>query len=474
MVKRILLASAALVASPALAFPQPPDVAAYSAVTPTYKTDNSVNTVIDSTVTPMPIGTGLTNIPIPSTTNRIITNGPYSGTTAPFKTTIPYGGTGSENKFRTIVDFSHMLPDDPIRNYGQPGTSHLHCFFGSGSTNAKSTYKTLRKHALNSTAAGTDVNATGYWYPCPVVLNPYGDGKNFAIKADEIIVYYTENPATDGTGANAKAFIPVGLRYVFGFEMDAASVATQYAWLQTALDTANTAHGSVRYTLTDPAGHYQTQALYNCIGASPGTAYVLKTAAGADPYGGTCASGAQFFIKIEGSMCYDGTNLWAPGGYKNFIPGVWDNVTNGWACPYNYYKLPSLSLEIIITQYGWTDRQRWDLSSDIAYRAAHSLTTATLPPGSTFHTDWNDGWDHVQMNKWQVSIGVEHNTGHELDSSQIDDSHYLKGGLSNENGVSRVPQVTPGSLAHVLETDPGWMLIPPAWSGSLTNMHIHN
>ena len=29
-------------------------------------------------------------------------------------------------------------------------------------------------------------------------------------------------------------------------------------------------------------------------------------------------------------------------------------------------------------------------------------------------------------------------------------------------------------INSVLETDPGLALIAPAWSGSLTNMHIHN
>lgn len=457
-----------------MTFPKPTDVPDYVSVAPLYKTNGTANTPIDSTVTPMPIGTGLTNIPIPSTTNRIVTNGPYDGTTAPFKTTIPFGGTGSENKFRTIVGFSHFLPDDPIRDFGQPDDSHLHCFFGGGSTNAYSTYKTLRQHALSSLAAGTDVNGTGYWFPAVVVLNPYGNGKNYAIKLNEAVVYYTENPATDGTGAGAKAFIPVGLRYVFGFDMDASSPTAQYAWLQTILDAANATQGYTRYTLTNPSGHYQTQASFNCSGASPVTVYVIKNADGSDPHGGTANDGQDYWVQIDGPQFYDGTNLWSPGGYKHLIPGVWDTVTNSWVGPYNYYKLPGLTLQLHLTQHGWADRQRWDLSSDISYRAAHGLTQATLPPGKTFHTDWMDGWDHVQMNKWQTAIGVEHNAGHEMDSSQISSTERLKGGFSNEAGVSRPVQVVATTLPHVNETDSGWALVAPSWSGPLVNMHIHN
>jgi len=547
MVKRLLLALSLLASQMVYAqsFPKPPDVAAFNQVAPQLDTSGGTNTPIDSTITPMPV-TALTNIPIPSNTNRIVSDGPYDGTVSPFCKTIPFGGTCTENKFRTLADFSHMLPDDPIRNYGQPGTSHLHCFFGGGSTNAYSTYKTLRQHALESKAAGTDVNGTGYWHPCMVVLNPYGDGKNFAIKPSFYIVYYTENPATDGTGTGIKTHIPVGLRYVFGFDMDAASptVGTggQYAWLQSYLDTANTAIGHTRYRLTDSNGHYSTQAQYACTGATPNSAYVIKNSDGSDPFGGTCesaqftgsisgttltvtavASGTiktgtilsgqgissgptissfgtgtggtgtynistsmtvasetmhanqDFYITLSGARCYDGTNLWSAGGYKHVIPSIYDIDNSKFVCPKNYYQIPALVLEIHYTQYGWADRQRWDLSSDISYRSAHSLTSAQLPPGTTFHTDWLFGWDNnIFLTAEQACMGVEHNTGHECNSSQYDSSHYLKGGFSGESGVSRSPQIDFTAEEHFNETDSGWMLIPSAWSGSLTNMHMHH
>jgi hypothetical protein len=541
----------------AQSFPKPPDVPAFSQVAPVYKTDGTANTLMDSTVTPMPVGSGLTNIPIPSTTNRLVTTSDQtegtftasiSGTTMTVTAVasgrirngdIVYGpgvasgtsisslGTGSggagtynlnisqtvgsetmgssnvstyclstgyggvspcvENKFRTVVDFSHMLPDDPIRNYGQPGTSHLHCFFGAGSTNAYSTYKSLRAHALNSFAAGTDVNGTGYWFPCIEVQNPYGDGKNYAIKPNSVTVYYTENPATNGTGTGAKAFIPVGLRYVSGFDMDAVWNATtqsasQYAWLQPYLDAANTTIGHTRYTLTGPGGGSDVGVQYACVGATPSSTKVIVNADGSDPFGGTCgattggvASPGDFYIVFSAAQCYDGTNLWSPGGYKHLIPRIYDHDFSTWVCPDNYYRLPNLSIEIHFTQYGWTDRQRWDLSSDIAYRAKYGLTKAQLPPGTTFHTDWDDGWDDVQRRKWESNCnGVEHHTGHQCNTSQIDPTEYLKGGNGTECGVTRCPQVDNSGLPHSLETDPGWMLIPNAWSGGMTNMHIHN
>jgi hypothetical protein len=480
----LLLAVNLVFAQPAWAqsFPKPPDVAAFTQVTPNYKTDGTNNYPIDSTVTPMPIGSGLTNIPVPSTSGRIATIGPYDGTAAPYCLTLPFGGTCQENKFRTLTDYSHTNAVDPIRNYGEaPGSSHCHTFFGNSHTNQFSTYASNRNHSGDAHAAGSGVNGTDYWFPCIEVLNPYGDGKNFAIKPDSITTYYTENPATDGTGYGAKAFIPVGLRYVFGFDMDSSSPSTQFAWLQSILDAKNATIGHTRYQMTNPStGRRASQALYNCVGATPASVTVLVNADGSDPYGGTCASGAEFNINISGNSCYDGTNLWSPGGYKHVIPAVWDNDANRFVCPFNYYKIVTLTLEIHVHQYGWTDRQRWVLSSDLAYRSAHGLDATQVPAGTTFHTDWFDGWDHVNgMNVWQSNLsGVEHGTGHEGDSSQIDSGHYLVGGYTNECGDApsggRCPVIDFTVEDRTTESGRGWVQLPPSWTANTVNMHMHH
>jgi hypothetical protein len=425
----------------------------------------------------MPIGLGLPNIPIPSDVGRVRSIGPFDGSAPPFHLTIPFGGTAQENKFRTQVDFSHMAPDDPVRNYGQPGQSHLHCFYGSGSTNAFSTYKTVRRHGLNSTSAGTDANATGYWTPCIVMLNPFGDGKNYALKWNGVIVYYNENPASNGLGGKAKAPIPVGNRYVFGFDMDSLTPNTQMAWLQSILDAANAAQGFTRYRLTNPStGRRAAQVRYTCAGATPVSVDYLTNPDGSDPFGGTCNAGQDFFAGVSAPDCYDGQNLWSPGGYKNVVPPVWDTVKNDFTCPSNYYRIARLTQEWKITQNGWADRQRWVLSSDLSYRAARGLTAAQVPAGMTFHGDWLDGWDRLKRKEWEEHcVGVEHNIGHECDSSQINSTDYLIGGYVGEVGAGgRAPQIDFTALQHNSPTDSGLMLIPNAWNGSLTGLHIHN
>jgi hypothetical protein len=470
MVRRIIFALLALcytTGTLAQSFPKPPDVPAYVAVTPLYKTDGTANTPIDPAVTPPPY-TELTNIPVPSTTGRVSSGHTY-GPGSPYCLIIADGGTCNETKFRTSIDCGYILPDDPIRNYGQPGQSHLHQFCGAGSANANSTYKTLRQHALDSAAAGIDINATAYWRPCTVVLNPYGDGKNFCLKDNFWTVYYV------GLRSMKPTHYPVGLRFVTGFDMDAASPSTQFAWLQTIIDAANVASGYNRYSLKNSSGQYENQGFYNCSGATPSAVPYYVNPDGSDPFNGTCASGALFWISVDGARCWDGHNPWSPGGYKHLIPGVYDSTVSKFVCPYNYYATPALRLEILETQYGWTDRQRWCLSSDISYRAAHSLTATQVPCGMTFHMDWDYGWDStIFLQALRNCAGVDGVAGRECNSSVYASCCSLIGGNSGENGLSRFPQVDFATLSHVNETDPGWMLIAPAWSGALTNMHMHN
>jgi hypothetical protein len=141
-------------------------------VTPQYDTTNSQhNPSIDPAVTP-PTNAGLTNIASPSYTNRDVSNvvaetsGDGVNCTSFGKLRLEGGDTHcTEAKFRTHADFTHYAPDDPIRNFGAPGASHLHCFFANPTTNAYSTYKSLRNRALKSRAIGSDVNGTAYWFP---------------------------------------------------------------------------------------------------------------------------------------------------------------------------------------------------------------------------------------------------------------------------------------------------------------------
>jgi hypothetical protein len=130
-------------------------------------------------------------------------------------------------------------------------------------------------------------------------------------------------------------------------------------------------------------------------------------------------------------------------------------------CPKNYYRIPSLHLEVGYTQYGWADRQRWVLSSDAGARTRLSCSTANCPNGFSFHTDWMHGWDMVVMNKWLTNCsGVMHNIAHQCAVSQISATEQLVGhfGCGANN---RCPQVDVSPLARLNVSDPGWGKIPP-------------
>jgi hypothetical protein len=608
MVRRILLAVLGLLAfcfaaAPASAvtcggFVVPPDVAnqagwTCNTVTPQYDvTNSSPNTWLDPAVTPNP-QTGFANIPVPSYGAGRITalsvceyancTGPQTGVTCTsFGRVVGEGGdsTCTETKFRTGVDFSHYSPDDPIRNFGAPGTSHLHCFFGNGSTNAFSTYKTLRQRAITSTAIGTDINGTGYWYPCVVVPNRDGDGVAYVVKPDFIVVYYAGDGSTPTLAANAEksTLLVPGLRYVFGYNMDDGGKPTDAdsgmgAWLKTVLDAANTANAAAggsasRYSVKSTNGSHPNSVDYVCLGATvDSTVQASSTQAsrflvrpdGGDPYNGTCEAGifngsansttltvtsvstgklqpsqaitspfqpdytqyvitAQltsteaggvlggagtyslshavtgtptftnqlathlFYIGIAGAQCWDGKNLWTPGGYKNVVALVYDVKYSAYVCPKNYYHIPSLRLEIGFMQYGWADRQRWILTSDAGARTRNgSCSLVVCPSGFSFHTDWMHGWDMVKGAEWmRKCLGAEHNIPHQCAVSQINATEALGGyiqptcsGAPSTGAGGRCPQVDTSPLPHLLNSDPGWGKIPSTWLHTITGTHGH-
>jgi Domain of unknown function (DUF1996) len=71
-------------------------------------------------------------------------------------------GRAERGVFATMCRFSHAAPDDPIVFPGQAGKSHLHAFFGNRTTDAGSTYESLRASA---TTCRTEEDASGYWVP---------------------------------------------------------------------------------------------------------------------------------------------------------------------------------------------------------------------------------------------------------------------------------------------------------------------
>ncbi len=123
------------------------------------------------------------------------------GAIDPFIPLATFGG-GKAGSIRSLCEFSHRRPDDPIVYPNQPGASHLHDFFGNRSTDANSDYSTLRANA--STCDDPD-NRSAYWTP-----TVYENGR--ALTPEIAKVYYR----SDSTGLNRVQPFPPGLRMLAG------------------------------------------------------------------------------------------------------------------------------------------------------------------------------------------------------------------------------------------------------------------
>jgi hypothetical protein len=126
------------------------------------------------------------------------------------------GQGGSSGSFYSRCGFSHRLPDDPIVAPGRAGASHSHDFFGNRSTNAHSTYDSLRAAPGN---CHRPADAAGYWVP-----TLYQDSQ--AVSVHHVASWY-------GTGSKppkgVRAF-PAGLRVIAGDSRATAPQPQTVGW----------------------------------------------------------------------------------------------------------------------------------------------------------------------------------------------------------------------------------------------------
>ena len=72
-------------------------------------------------------------------------------------------GVAHANQFNSDCNYSHTLPDDPIVYPGKPGEAMVHVFFGNPSTDANTTYESLRANKVTTCDSNADYSA--YWIP---------------------------------------------------------------------------------------------------------------------------------------------------------------------------------------------------------------------------------------------------------------------------------------------------------------------
>lgn len=308
---------------------------------------------------------------------------------------VPAWGTGNippsqtsdvVGAFRFICNASHLGYNDPIVYPGQTGRSHLHQFFGNTSTDANSTYETLRTNGQST--CNNALNRSAYWIPAMM------NGVDKVVKPDHVSIYYKRRPMSDPfckQGSIACVNLPRGLRYVFGFSMtnpDAAVTGGGYFNCDgpTALHPKD-ANGDPIIE-TSIVGESK-----NCPSApytNPDTGVISYNKLGAIIGAPTCWDGVQLdsadhrshmaYASYKGGFGYPKCPGTHPYEIPNFTLGAWYTVDS--------------TLDASRT---WTpgSTNTWHLSSD--KMADGSMMT----PGTSMHADWFGAWDDTVKSTWE-------------------------------------------------------------------------
>jgi hypothetical protein len=162
--------------------------------------------------------------------------------------------------------FTHEAPDDPIVYPGKPGLSHLHTFVGNRTTNAFSTYASLRS---GGTTCARTADRSAYWAPAL-----YRGSK--LILPTLATIYYRRF-----TLAPVQPF-PNGLHMIAG-------------------DSGATSAQPMRVTFWD----------CGFLSPVPHSAHVL-----------TCPHGANLHLNIVFPQCWDGRHLDSPD-HKSHMAYMW-------------------------------------------------------------------------------------------------------------------------------------------------------
>lgn len=248
------------------------------------------------------------------------------------------------DNYQTSVQcaYSHTLGDDAIMMFGMPGHAMWHDFFGNTSTDASSTYTTLRQ---NPTTTCTDLaDSSAYW--APSLKLPDGTEVRPAYqKTYYQTVNSTQNPLTS---------FPDGLQLLAGNHQGTSP------------------NPRISFLCNDGTG-YSSSAERTCTLPSGG---------------GTI----QFNIGIQFPNCWDGKTIAAKPAGTTHKPNAVYADSNG-ACPADYPKhIPTVNMNVAYLFPGLTslDLRTVQLSLDPIMNGDQRLEQW----GSiyTAHGDFINGW----------------------------------------------------------------------------------
>lgn len=274
----------------------------------------------------------------------------------------PSGKPDVVGAFRFLCGPGQISNDDPIVYPGQPGKAHMHQFFGNLEADANSTYESLRKSG-ESTCQNA-LNRSAYWMPAML------DGKGNVVRPDRVAIYYKRRPVSDPfctTAASGCVGIPQGLRFVFGWDQ---SRPTEPQPENNRLFNFKCAEGDTPTTPSHPN--------------------LIETAK-------VCGPGQRIVATISTPQCWDGVNLDSPN-HRSHLADMKRDASTGYVfkCPATHPKIiPQFTMSVTYSVETGDEPTLWHLSSD--------HMTPEMVPGSTFHSDYFEGWEDSIRLRWEAA-----------------------------------------------------------------------
>lgn len=260
----------------------------------------------------------------------------FPGVTPPRHSIVSSGG--SIGIFRHDCSYSHMNYDDAIVGPNQPGTAHMHTYFGNTASNASLDSNNIQ-NVGNSTCDGGTLNRTSYWMPSLI------DGFGNAVRPARLNMYYKSG--YHGVPApQISNFLPQGLKIIAGNSGSTAPQGENFKW---------------ECRPRKGASGTESQSIPSC------------------PIGYYLNANIQF------PQCWNGQDR-DSGNHSSHM--AYGDPSSG--CPSGYpVALPDIeyNIEFPVT----SDTSRWRLSSD---------THTSGPGGYSLHADIITGWDNPTSTKW--------------------------------------------------------------------------
>ena len=278
---------------------------------------------------------------------------------------------GDDGAFRVGCKLSHMSFDDPIVYPGQSGKNHLHQFFGNSLTNGFSDVANMSEKGRSSCGGGI-VNRTGYWTPVLIYSCPPGspqpgcdlsrDGE--VIPAGSSNFYYKGGYTAGITSTGGIQWAPDGLRIIAG-----------------------------NASATSPSQNAKDFIFFDCFandGNSGGPAGRhfdhIPSKAELQAVGTTNCDNLNFNVTFP--ECWNGVDL-DSADHRSHMQRASFNSAGDLGCydPAYPVHIPTISTNLNIPVV-YNDMDYYRLSSD-------PPRSSGVPPGSTAHADWANGWSRA-------------------------------------------------------------------------------